>query len=863
VSFLKMLGRLYWWRLRTQPIQEALAVAGIAAGVALIFAVEIANTSVPASVRDLVHGIAGKASLEVAARTPEGFNEGLVTKVGEAPGVFGDSGILSAHVTVIGPRGRLPLTLFGADPSLGAIGGPLPRQFSWRRLESAVPAPVQGLGLAKRLRAAHVDAIALPEGAAHALGASAGQLLAVEVGGRAVVVLCGDVASAQQFGAVAESPVAVALLPAVQRITGLEHRVSRILVLPHSTQQQLARSSLTRLVGGRLDVRSSDSEITLLEGATRSSNQVATLFTALSVVVGLLFAYNAMLLTLPARRRYVTRLRNMGAYRYELAALLALEILVLGIVASLVGLVLGDLLSGAVFGAVPRYLAAGFPIGTQRVITPAAVLIAIGGGMIATALATIGPAIGTLRGRPFEQVSETEQGYLPIGHLSAGVGIGVGLGAIIVTIVVTLLVPGGGLVAVGALAVGLGFILAPLVPWLVKRSNWLSVRLRSAAGYVATTELRAAPTRATAVAATSAIAVYAIVAIGGALNDIRRGVTKTTQDMFGSSTVVVAPSSFTEAAFPVQPFPPAPIVARLRAVDGVTQVGLFRSSFLDIGTHRLLLIVKPQKDPVPVAASQIIQGSASMLAHRLNEGGWLALSSTVAREWHLHLGTPVVLPTPSGYARFRLAATINNYGWPPGAVVMGPADYTRLWRTTGTTILSVRFRPSVTEAQGLRAVRGVLTGTGLTASTRQSAAVGIYSAANQGMSQLSQISTFLLAAAVLAVIAAMSGSIWQRRPRLATLKRLGMYRGELVETIYLETGVVVLIGCLIGAVFGLFGQPLATLYIRHNTGFPELFSPAAWLSVRTLVVATVLAMLATGLLGYLVTRRSVVWKVTA
>jgi hypothetical protein len=75
----------------------------------------------------------------------------------------------------------------------------------------------------------------------------------------------------------------------------------------------------------------------------------------------------------------------------------------------------------------------------------------------------------------------------------------------------------------------------------------------------------------------------------------------------------------------------------------------------------------------------------------------------------------------------------------------------------------------------------------------------------------------------------------------------------------LETGVVVVIGCLIGAVFGLCGQPLATEYVQQSTGFPEIFSPAVWLSVRTLAEAVVLAMLAVGLLGYVVTRRSVVW----
>jgi putative ABC transport system permease protein len=270
LRFLPMLFRLYWLRLRTQPVQEALAVAGIAVGVALIFAVEIANTSVPASVRDLVRGIAGPASLEVAARAPEGFDERLMSKVGEAPGVFGDSGVLDARVTVVGPHGHRALTLFGADAAISSIGGPLAHRFPTRVLESAAPAGVQALGLIRQLHGAHVDTIALPEGAAHALGASVGQLLLIDAGGRQVVVLCGAVLSARQFGAAAESPVAIAQLPAAQRIAGLPHRLTRILILPERGQEATARRALMRLFGRTLNVRSSDSEVNLLEAATRS-----------------------------------------------------------------------------------------------------------------------------------------------------------------------------------------------------------------------------------------------------------------------------------------------------------------------------------------------------------------------------------------------------------------------------------------------------------------------------------------------------------------------------------------------------------------------------------------------------------------
>jgi putative ABC transport system permease protein len=852
-----MLFRLYWLRLRTQPAQEALVVAGIAAGVALIFAVEIANTSVPASVRDLVRGIAGPASVEVAARTPEGFNERLMSKVGNAPGVFGASGILDARVTVIGPRGHRALTLFGADAAISSIGGPLARRFPTRALESAAPAGVQVPGLIRQLHGAHVDTIALPEGAAHALGASVGQLLLADAGGHQVVVLCGAVLSAQQFGAAAESPVMIAQLSAAQRITGLAHRLTRILILPERDQEATARRALTRMVGRTLNVRSSDSEVSLLEAATRSSKQVATLFTALSVVVGVLFAYNAMLLSLPERRRHMTRLRNRGAYRYELASLMALEILALGVVASLIGLILGDLLSRTVFGSVPGYLAAGFAIGTQRVITPVAVLVSIGGGVLATIIAAAGPAISTLRERSIGQISQSETSF-SFRRLSGPAGLAVGIAAIIVAIAVALLIPGSGLVTVGALAAGLAFVLAPAVPWLIHRSVGAATRLRSPAGYVATVELRAAPTRATAVAATSAIAVYAIVAIGGALNDIRRGAEAVTRDIAGAAPVGVLATRLEDDPFPVQQFQPEPVLTRLSSVEDVARTEALQGAFLDAGSRRLLVIAKPPNDPNPVPSSQIVAGSVNRAASLFRQGGWAALSATVASERDLRLGDPFVLPTPSGYATFRLAATITNYGWPPGAILMNSKDYTRLWQTKSVTAMRIGLGPGVGVAQGRRAVEKALEGTGLTVATAKQDEASVRAVTSQGLTQLGQISTLLLVSAVLAVIAVMFGSIWQRRGRLATLKRLGMSRGELVSAIYLETGIVVLLGCVIGAVFGLGAQPLATRYIRQSTGFPEIFSPAFRLGLNTLVVSTILAMLATGLLGYLVTRRSIV-----
>src|SRR5579875_1945696 len=215
-----MLLRLYWKRVRTQLVQEALAALGIAVGVALIFAVPIANTSVPASVRSLYHELAGKASLEVAARSPEGFSQSLVSKAGEAPGVFGAAGVLESRITLVGPRGQEALTLFGAEP---AIAGPLVQRVSLRELEGATPPQAAQAAGAGQLHGAHIPTIALPQGPANAIGAQAGQLLVVRTRGRSTLVLCARVLSSAVAGAASQSPVAIAPLSAVQAITGLAH----------------------------------------------------------------------------------------------------------------------------------------------------------------------------------------------------------------------------------------------------------------------------------------------------------------------------------------------------------------------------------------------------------------------------------------------------------------------------------------------------------------------------------------------------------------------------------------------------------------------------------------------------------------
>ena len=116
----------------------------------------------------------------------------------------------------------------------------------------------------------------------------------------------------------------------------------------------------------------------------------------------------------------------------------------------------------------------------------------------------------------------------------------------------------------------------------------------------------------------------------------------------------------------------------------------------------------------------------------------------------------------------------------------------------------------------------------------------------QALARLTQIATLIPIVAVLAMAAAMGAMIWQRRPRLAKLKLEGLPRADLWRTILLESLLLLGVGCLTGAIFGLYGQQLADRALAQTINFPIVYSSPALTALESLALmtATALAILA-------------------
>jgi putative ABC transport system permease protein len=826
---LSMLVHLYRVRLRSHAVQELLAGSGIAVGVALVLGVLIANASLTSSSAELVNQVIGSARVQLAARSQYGFDKRLANTASHLPGVQVAAPILRENVEVLGPHGRQSIQLLGVTNSVVRLGG----------------LGTKGLGLS----GFHfVSGLLLPASVAGQIGAEPGDRVTVLAFGGAHTIKVGAVLKSSPFGPLASSPVGVTPLITAQRLTGLQGRVTQVLIEPERGQGGLVARELRTLAAGRLNVVAADNELALLDEAVKPNDQSTSLFAAISVMVGFLLALNAMLLTVPERRRFVADLRMQGYDWRQIVALLGFQAAVLGVAASAVGVLLGDLLSRAFLHRIPTYLMTAFPIGTHESLHVGTSLLAVGCGVLATMLASLSPALDLRPSRPTDAIFRDRSGGSEV--LAPGTPrtlLIVAVASLAAITVLVLLVPG--LTVLGGVALALTALCAipSLFVGVARALQWTGERVSSSSLIVVVSELRAITTRSVALAGIAALAVYGSVAIGGARADLLRGLDANFTQYLHTAQVWVTTggNDLTTNAFDGG----ASAAAIVRA-PGVASVRTYQGGFLDVGPRRLWIIARPPADDSLIPSSQLLRGNLIGATQLVRAGGWATVSMGFAEEHHLKVGGAFTLPTPSGTARFGVAAITTNLGWSPGAVIVNSVDYGHYWQTPEPTALEVNFRPGISEQAGRRAVAQAIAGRpGLGIQTFRERQAQYADDSRQGLYALSEIEALLLIAAALAVASALSAAVWQRRARLASLKIQGYDTAQLWRALLLESAIVLGVGCAVGAVAGIYGHALASRWLRLGTGFPAPFEVGFGRVLLTLALLAFIALAVIALPG--------------
>jgi putative ABC transport system permease protein len=822
--------QLYRVRLRARLWHEGLAVVGIAAGVALLFASQVSSSSLQSSVSQLSRGIAGDATLQVLARDPHGFPESMLPLVRRIHGVRIAAPVLEAPANALGPAGSASVELLGADSSLSKLGGALVRQAGLR--------PFLGIG-----------AVVLPAPLASRIGVSKfGQEVHFQLAGHTTEAPLYAELHASQIGPLTGSAVAIAPLSAVQRMTGLHARISRILVASTAGTEPRVRAALQKLAGEHSSAEAIDYEEKLFANAALASDQSSALFSSISALVGFLFAFNAMLLTVPQRRRLVVDLRRDGYTPRAVLAVLLFDAIVLGLVACVLGLALGEELSIHLFHSNAAFLNLEFAVGSERFVSWQSIAIAAGGGMLAAIVAMLSPLRDIVARDPLAALAPRKR---TASAKSVSVVALAGAACLAAASLVLLAAPDDAIPGMILLVAALLLVLPLALSFTLALLTRLASRITGVVPHVAVMELNAAGARAVAIAATGAIAIFGGVAIRGAHEDLLVGLESAARATNAFTNIWVSPAGAYDL-MNTAPFTPLQ-QSTLERVPGVRAVGLYRGGLLDYGQRRLLVMAPPAGANPLLPASQLIDGNPREARERVRRGGWLVLSRAVAAEHDLHVGQTLTLPTPDP-SSFRIAALSTNIGWSSGAIVMSSSDYARAWGSDDASAYTVLLDPGASLTQVMRELRKALgPSSGLAVQSAQAHAAQQDALSRQALSHLTQIATLIPIVAVLAMAAAMAAMIRQRRPRLAKLKLEGLARVELWRTVLLESLLLLGVGCVTGAVFGLYAQRLADRALAETINFPVVYSIAfvGALSSLALMTATGIAILT--IPGYLAT----------
>ncbi len=800
------------------PAQFGLALAGIALGVAVVVAIDLANESARRAFTVATDATAGAATDQITGDS-NGFDEALFARIRTGtdalPGVRASAPVVEDFVVLppdsgsttapdrngaVASRSSPVLRLLGLDPwseapfrsYLGAGGGALAGA---RELASFLTTPGAAL---------------LESSTAARLGLEVGGTLAVQVGARRErLTLVGLLRPADEAGREALANLVLVDIATAQEILDLPGRLTRIdLALPEGAAGDAARARLAELLPPGVRLVRAAARPEALEQMTRAFRFNLRALSLLALLCGTFLIYNTMTFSVVQRRELFGRLRALGVRRGEILALVMTEAAVLGIVGSALGLLLGIVLGRGLMGLVLQTirdlyftLAAG-----SFALSPLSLLKGGLLGLAAALAAALPPALEAANAPPRTTLlrSELESGAGRLARSGARLGLLAGLvGAALLAVAtrsLTLSLGGFFLVLVGfSLAVPLALAAAmravAAAPQPLRR--WIGLLGRMGARAVGASLSR---TGVAVAALTLAVAVSISIAV--MIGSFRKTVEIWLEGALIGDLYVSTPTQVPSRAH-LRISPEA--VERIRALPGVERINTLRMTLVETPGELPARVVGIDLDRKSLAAMHFKEGELDGVWRDLTTSDDAAiLAEPFAYRRDLHLGDRFELATAQGRKSFRVAGIDYDYGSDQGVVMLPVSSFRAHFGDPGVAVLAVFALPGADLARLKEEVEGAAPEGALLAQSNRALkrmSVEIFDRTFQITGVLRLLA---VAVAFLGILAALAALELERGREFAVLRAQGLRRRQLLRLVAAETG-------WMGLAAGLFALPLGAL----------------------------------------------------
>jgi putative ABC transport system permease protein len=568
-------------------------------------------------------------------------------------------------------------------------------------------------------------------------------------------------------------------------------------------------------------------------------------FGGIALFVGSFVIANTLSITIAQRTRELATLRTLGATRAQVLRSVMLEALVIGAVASVIGLFLGLGLAAGL-----NSLLASFGINlpqTSTVMKVRTIVVSLSVGTIVTLLAALRPAIRSTRVPPVSAVREGS--VLPPSRLTRfgpPTALAISLGAVALMLVGSLvksLSTAQALLAVGIGAVALlvaTAMLAPrLVPPLARVLGWPATRLGGAAGALARRNSARDPARTASTAAALMIGLALVTTVGVLAAGLKSHFNGTIKRVYQANYFVTSTDNFTPIG--------AASENALRHVPGVTvDTGVRGGEGQAFGSRINVTAVDP-------AITQVVtipwrrggqQTPSGLAAH----GAFV--NQDFANQHHLHVGSPFVVETPRGGMLHLVLRGISAPGkneTPYGDVTISTATFDANYENPQNLFTFVNIRGGETPAN-TAALRAALSGfPDAKLQTKQQWVSNQLSGLNTLLNLLYVLLSLSILVSLFGIVNTLVLTVFERTRELGMLRAVGMSPRQVRRMIRQESVITALLGAALGIPLGVVAALMVGAAIKYS---------AFTVPVGTLVVFVAAAIVAGLVAAILPARRA-------
>lgn len=827
------------------PVRTLLTLSGVALGIAVVVAVQLANDRAIDSFTDNLSLLNGRADLQISANGLA-LDERLIGDLSWVWDVGVMTAVIEGRAEFQSPSENLSLRLFGVD------------LLSDAPFRAYAVAGDDTTDLALDITRAEFvnllvdpDAIVIPSSLAGQLGAAVGDSVELVVANRGrqfrVASLLEDTGIASAFdGRIVFMDIAAAQW-ALDRLGTIDHID---ILLDGSVDARTVADRIRIQLPASVIVEDPADDVADTARITRAFRYNLTALSYIALVVGMILIYNTLNIAVTRRRAEIGALRTLGTESGTIYRMFLAEAVLFGITGALVGIWLGAFLAdtaGILVSATISMIYTGTLASTARsgIDWPVyAEMICLGGFL--SGVSALGPAWRSTQIPPVDAL-KTGRGGTFFQPSAKRLWTLLGVAALVGGVLLSFAPPVGGFPFLGygagvAFMLGFGLLSPRLARWIMRPLSRGLVYFMPVEGRLAVQTIQGSLGRVAVAVMSLAIAVAMLVSVAIMVASFR-------------DTVIVWIDQTLEGDLYLRPAVPGGdggrnvmdprVVEALPNIPGVAAIDRFRATVIDYAGFPAMLASGEFKT-VARYSRLLFTGTHTTedVADRLIGADRVVVSEPFAVRHKVGPGDRISLPTPSGDVSFEIEAVFYDYSSEGGMVVMDRGTWIRHFNDTSVSNVALYLLPDANAQQVRRLIAASVPDAGVRIATNLELRQQVLRVFDQTFEVTYALEAIALAVAMMGIANTLAALLIERRPELAMLRFVGASRSQIRRIIVTEAALIGMLGTTVGAALGLVLSVLLIYVINFQSfgwtiqfAFPTRFVGQALILVLVATLA--------------------------